>query len=57
MTEQQARIAANLIVTRLFVNSMGQHATRLVLTFKGGRDLGGWCKQAVIDQIVRVLCE
>ena len=36
---------------RLFHSGLGDEAHRLVLVSMHGRDLGGWCKQAVIDQI------
>jgi hypothetical protein len=45
------REIANAIVDRLFANGMGEEA-RLVLMDVDGRDLGGWCKQAVVDVIV-----
>ena len=46
---------AEKIATRLFVNGLGQEAARLVLVDSNNRDLGGWCKRAVIDQIREIL--
>ena len=47
MTAEQAKRVAD----KLFVNGQGQEAQRLVLTSSDGKDLGGWCKQAIIDQL------
>ena len=49
------RDVAENIAERLFVNGQGTEAHRLVLMSIHGSDLGGWCKQAVVDQIVCVL--
>ena len=38
-------------VDGLFRNGFGEEASRLVLTSADGRDLGGWCKQAIVDQL------
>lgn len=46
---------ASLVADRLFENGFKQCAERLVLTSKGGKDLGGWCKGAVLDQVEDVL--
>jgi hypothetical protein len=43
------------IVNRLFENGSGEKARRLVLELENGRDGGGWCKDAVRDQIRDVL--
>jgi hypothetical protein len=40
------------IVDSLFVNGQGDVAERLVLTSKHGRDLGGWCRGAIVDRIL-----
>jgi hypothetical protein len=40
------------LVDRLFSNGTGQEAERLVLTSSCGENLGGWCKRAVIDQVL-----
>lgn len=45
------REAVDLTVDALFTNGSGQRADRLVLTSADGRDLGGWCRSAVADQI------
>lgn len=47
MTEQQLQA----LVDELFTNGDGTQAHRLVLTSMDGRDLGGWCRQAVVDRI------
>ena len=47
--------AVERAVDELFVNGQGEQAHRLVLTGMDGRDLGGWCKQAVINTIERAL--
>lgn len=46
---------AQLIADRLFTNGVGKRADRLVLTSKDGKDLGGWCEQAVVDEIEKAL--
>lgn len=46
------RDAVKEAVEYLFTNGSGQKAHRLVLTSVNGQDLGGWCKQAVIDRIL-----
>lgn len=38
-------------VDKLFENGQKQKAQRLILDLGGGRDGGGWCKQAVSDVI------
>ena len=48
---------AERIVTQLFVNGNGQQAHRLVLTSADGRDLGGWCQRAVVDNILKHMRE
>jgi len=48
-------LLAHRIADRLFVNGSGQKAQRLVLTTSDERALGGWCKEAVIAQIVEEL--
>ena len=59
MSEQLAQRLANLlaaqIADRLFVNGDGEEAQRLMLLSPNGKDLGGFCKRAAIDQIMRVL--
>lgn len=39
------------IASVLFKSGLGTHAKRLVMVDEKGRDLGGWCVQAVQDQI------
>lgn len=46
---------AERIVAQLFVNGQGQQADRLVLASEDHRDLGGWCKRAVVDVITKYL--
>ncbi len=59
MSEQLAQRLANLlaaqIADRLFVNGDGEGAVRLMLIGRNGEDLGGWCRHAAIEQIVKVL--
>jgi hypothetical protein len=40
-------------VDSLFINGSGERADRLVLTQDGppSRDLGGWCRGALVDQL------
>ncbi len=44
-------MVAEKIADSLFLNGSGDVATRLKLE-QGKRDLGGWCKQAVINNII-----
>lgn len=46
---------ARRIAATLFTNGIGQKAVRLVLVDANGKDLGGWCENAVADQIAAVL--
>ena len=39
------------ILNRLFTNGAGETAQRLVLELENGRNGGGWCRNAVRDQI------
>jgi len=48
---------AQWIAESLFVNGQGEQADRLVLTSADGKDLGGWCRRAVVDQIMKTLDE
>lgn len=48
---------AKQIAEQLFQNGAGHKANRLVLEMPSGRDGGGWCKQAVVDVIVKHLAE
>lgn len=48
---------AERIADLLFFNGVGEEADRLVLMTLEGRNLGGWCRQAVIDQVVAALNE
>jgi hypothetical protein len=48
---EQALQTARKIVADLFVNGNGDEAHRLVLMTADGRDLGGWCRQSVVDRI------
>jgi hypothetical protein len=54
MSKQEAIAIATKIADELFRNGSGQKADRLVLV-QGDRDLGGWCKAAVIDRIEKEL--
>ena len=59
LTQDEQEQIAQKITDRLFVNGVGQHAERLLLVRDRPAkiELGGWCKQAVIDQILDVLSE
>lgn len=48
---------ARRVARRLFMNGAREQADRLVLTADGPpkRDLGGWSKEAAVDQIADVL--
>ena len=48
-SEERVRVAD------LFKTGSGQQAERLVLEGKDQRDLGGWCRGAARDRILRVL--
>ena len=48
---------AELIAARLFTDGTGQVALRLKLVSMHGKDMGGWCIQAIIDQIEKALKE
>ena len=48
---------AKSIARTLFTNGQGKHAQRLVLEIPGVKDGGGWCEQAVVDQILKALEE
>ena len=58
---ERNRTIAEKIVEELFTNGNGDKADRIQLCQKSGgvleRDLGGWCKAAAVDAIVRVLEE
>lgn len=53
MTEEQVKRIAQRVADYLFINGAGQKAERLMLVSKFGRDYGGWCRQAVVDVVVR----
>lgn len=67
MINNTKRIVAKKIADALMTNGCGNKADRLVMIRRmpkkddrmrwGDLDLGGWCKQAVIDQILKVLNE
>ena len=40
------------VVDELFVNGSGARAERQVLVDASGRDLGGWCRGAIVDRVV-----
>lgn len=42
------------VVNDLFVNGQGEPADRLVLS-QAGRDIGGWCRGAIIDRLEAAL--
>lgn len=57
--------SAQAVVDYLFENGLGQHADRLMLLVKDNdrtghsrephSNLGGWCKQTVLDQVLQAL--
>ena len=53
------RLIAEKIVEELFTNGNGDKADRIQLCQKRAgileRDLGGWCRTAAVEAIVRVL--
>ena len=55
ITDEQSTALAERIARVLFRNGLGHRARRLVLELENGKDGGGWCKQAVIDQIEKIL--
>jgi hypothetical protein len=48
---------AKAITDKLFINGFGEVANRLVMESDNGKDIGGWCRLAVEDQIKEVLDE
>lgn len=54
ISDERLRQAAKELLDQLFVNGFGQEAERLVLMSADGKDLGGWCKQAVLDTVESV---
>jgi hypothetical protein len=57
MTAQKNPKLAKRIADKLFVNGYRKKTARLMLVSVSGEDLGGLCKQAVIDRIVEALNE
>ena len=57
MTRKRQRKLAQDIASELFRNGYGEKAVRLAMLDKEGNDLGGWCKEAVVNQIVDLLKE
>jgi hypothetical protein len=59
MSKRKSSATAREIADYLFTNGAGSEATRLVLVQDnqagGYKDLGGWCKEAVVHYIERVL--
>lgn len=60
MNERQIKLLSRQIADRLFTNGAGDEASRLVMyreVASGDKkcDLGGWCREAVIDQVSEVL--
>jgi len=50
-----ARKLAGKIADELMTNGAGDKAQRLVMELKDGRDAGGWCRNAVIIVVERIL--
>lgn len=62
MSGDEMRAAAERIADRLFTSGVGHTADRLVLFMEdalGGknRDLGGWSRKAVVEQVVSALSQ
>lgn len=57
MDKHWCTVLAERIADRLFTNGIGEKADRLVLELPGKRDGGGWCKEAVRDQIEQMFLE
>lgn len=56
MTDAEIRGLAELIADDLFTNGNGDRGDRLVMVQEGNaRDLGGWCRNAVVDRVVTIL--
>lgn len=55
MSEEYEAKVAQTVVDRLFTNGMGQQARRLVLELDIVHDGGGWCREAVRDQVLAAL--
>lgn len=55
--QEEPEIPAEIknVVDELFRNGCGDEAQRLVLMTADGRNLGGWCREAVTDRLVKHL--
>lgn len=53
--EQQAKTLAETIADELFINGFGEKAVRLKMVDATERDLGGWCRAAVVQKIAACL--
>ncbi len=53
--EEQNRALAKKIAKQLFTNGLDRKADRFVLMTDNGRNLGGWCEEAVVDLIQRLI--
>ncbi|MDP2647732.1 MAG: hypothetical protein Q8P35_00595 [Candidatus Yanofskybacteria bacterium] len=57
MTRKQQRKLAEAIATELFTTGYGEEASRLAMLDKNADRLEGWCKEAVVSQIMDLLKE
>lgn len=55
MPKRIAELFAKQIADDLFINGIGDKATHLILSNESDKDLGGWCKDAVISRIIKHL--
>ena len=55
--KSQIKKTAEAIADDLFKSGFGSKAYKLALVTAEGRDLGGWCKRAVVDRIMKKLEE
>jgi hypothetical protein len=55
MTTEELSDRVTKIVSELFTGGNGQKADRLVLTSKTRGDMGGWCEEAMVTQIMNGL--
>ena len=53
--QKHARLVAHRIADRLFTNGILERSVRLKLELESGGDGGGWCRGAVITQIITAL--
>jgi hypothetical protein len=52
---QELQKIAEDVADYLFTNGAGSKARRLVLELSGGGYGGGWCREAVVDAVIKVM--